>query len=146
MARSILDELQQANPTRQVKIDIAEGILTEGDEQLLRIVMENLLDNAWKFTSQLASAQIEFGSVLQTDGRTAYFVRDDGAGFDMENANKLFGAFQRLHSEKDFPGIGIGLATVQRIIHRHGGQVWADGKVNKGATFFFTISGGQSQL
>jgi PAS domain S-box-containing protein len=132
-------ELKQNHPTRQVEFIIAEGITAQGDDQLLSIVLENLLGNAWKFSTQRVSARIEFGAVPQTDGSAAYFVRDDGAGFDMGYADKLFGAFQRLHSEKEFPGIGIGLATVQRIIHRHGGKVWAEGETGKGATFYFTV-------
>ncbi len=135
----IAAELQQNYPTRQVEFVIAEGITANGDDQLLRIVLENLLSNAWKFTAQGVSAHIEFGTAPQADGSAAYFVRDDGAGFDMAYADKLFGAFQRLHSEKEFPGIGIGLATVQRIIHRHDGRVWAEGIVGKGATFYFSI-------
>ena len=137
----IAAELQQNHPTRQVEFVIAEGITANGDGQLLHIVMENLLGNAWKFTSRHVSAHIEFGTAPQADGSVAYFVRDDGAGFDATYADKLFGAFQRLHNEKVFPGIGIGLATVQRIIHRHGGRVWAEGMVDKGATFYFTIDG-----
>jgi PAS domain S-box-containing protein len=132
-------ELQQNYPDRQVKFMIAEGITVNGDDQLLRIVLENLLSNAWKFTSRRALAEIEFGVAPQPDGSKAYFVRDNGAGFNMDYAYKLFGAFQRLHNEKEFPGIGIGLATVQRIIHRHGGKVWAEGVVGEGATFYFTI-------
>jgi PAS domain S-box-containing protein len=135
----ISTELKQNHPTRQVEFIIAEGITAQGDDQLLSIVLENLLGNAWKFSTQRVSAHIEFGTVPQADGSTAYFVRDDGAGFDMGYADKLFGAFQRLHSEKEFPGIGIGLATVQRIIHRHGGKVWAEGETGKGATFYFTV-------
>lgn len=132
-------ELQQHHPDRQVEFVIAEGITVKGDDQLLRIVLENLLSNAWKFTARRVSAHIEFGTAPQADGSAAYFVRDDGAGFDMAYADKLFGAFQRVHSEREFPGIGIGLATVQRIIHRHNGRVWAEGRVDRGATFYFTI-------
>ena len=135
----IAGELQQNRPTRQVEFVIAEGITAKGDEQLLCIVLENLLSNAWQFTAKRVSAHIEFGTVPQADGSAAYFVRDNGAGFDMAYADKLFGVFQRLHSENEFPGIGIGLATVQRVIHRHGGRAWAEGVVNKGATFYFTI-------
>ena len=139
LAHLISADLQQNHPERQVEYVIAEGITVNGDAQLLRIALENLLRNAWKFTSRRASAHIEFGAALQPDGSTAYFVQDDGAGFNMDYAYKLYGAFQRLHSEKEFPGIGIGLATVQRIIHRHGGRIWAEGVVDEGATFYFTI-------
>ena len=102
------------------------------------VVLENLLGNAWKFSSKNPSSKIEFGSTMH-EGEKAYFVRDDGDGFDMAYASKLFGAFQRLHSSGDFKGTGIGLATVRRIIHRHGGQVWAEAEKGKGATFYFTI-------
>lgn len=109
-----------------------------GDRSLLRVVLENLLGNAWKFTSKHPRARIEFG-ITEQDGRTVYFVRDDGAGFDMAYANKLFTPFQRLHGSNEFDGTGIGLATVQRIIYRHGGSVWAEGEVERGATFYFTL-------
>jgi light-regulated signal transduction histidine kinase (bacteriophytochrome) len=140
MVHAIAAELQN-HPDRQVEFTIADGVLVQGDEQFLRIVLENLLGNAWKFTAHCTVAHIAFGIEPQSDGSRAYFVRDDGAGFDMAYADNLFGAFQRLHSEKSFPGIGIGLATVQRIIHRHNGRVWAKSRVNEGATFYFTVSG-----
>jgi light-regulated signal transduction histidine kinase (bacteriophytochrome) len=109
-----------------------------GDPQLLRVALENLLSNAWKFTAKHPTARIEFGAVEQ-DGKMVYFVRDNGAGFDMAFADKLFGAFQRLHSMSEFPGFGIGLATVQHIISRHDGRVWAEGAVERGAVFYFTL-------
>ena len=117
---------------------IDEGLVASGDARLLRVVLENLLGNAWKFTAKHPRARIEFGATRQ-DGQAAYFIRDDGAGFDMAYADKLFTVFQRLHSEKEFDGLGIGLATVQRIIHRHGGRVWAEGAVEQGAAFYFTL-------
>ncbi len=138
MARSIANELRQRQPERQVEFVIAEGVMGNSDLHLLEIVLENLLSNAWKFTEKHPRARIEFG-VMQKEDETVYFVRDDGAGFDMAYVDKLFGAFQRLHTKNDFEGTGIGLATVQRIIHRHGGRVWAEGGVEKGATFYFTL-------
>ena len=101
--------------------------------------MENLLNNAWKFTAKQPTAHIQFGVQAPESGEPIYFVRDDGAGFEMDYAHKLFGAFQRLHTPAEFPGTGIGLATVQRVLHRHGGRIWAEGKVDEGATFYFTL-------
>jgi len=131
--------LQETKPHRQVEWVVAPGIVVNGDERLLEAAMKNLLLNAWKFTSKHIAARIEFGCTEQAD-RRVYFVRDDGAGFDMEYASKLFGVFQRLHNEREFEGTGIGLATVQRIISRHGGEIWAEGEVDKGATFYFTLA------
>jgi light-regulated signal transduction histidine kinase (bacteriophytochrome) len=138
MAATIAEELQQSDPGRQVTFAIGTGIVATGDASLLKVVMENLLGNAWKYTSTHATAVIEFG-MAQIDGGPAYFVRDDGVGFDMAYVNKLFGAFQRLHSDNEFAGTGIGLATVQRIILRHGGKTWAQAEVGKGATIYFTL-------
>jgi len=140
LAQAILAELRQTQPKRQIEVVIEEGLVVKGDPQLLRVVIENLLANAWKYTSRKPEVRIEVGALRQEDGKRTYFVRDNGAGFDMAFADKLFKAFQRLHTPNEFPGVGIGLATVQRIIHRHGGRVWAEGEVEKGATFFFTLS------
>ena len=138
LAKSFVEELKRSQPERRVEFLIEGGLLVEGDKSLLRVVLENLLRNAWKFTGKQTHARIEFGASEQEDKR-AYFVRDNGAGFDMAYADKLFGAFQRLHGGSEFEGTGIGLATVQRIIHRHGGRVWAEGRVGYGATFYFTL-------
>ncbi len=138
LAREIVTNLQKTQPGREVEIVIAEGLIDEGDEKLLYVLLQNLFGNAWKFTEKIAKARIEFG-VIQFDGKPAYFVRDNGAGFDMAYVDKLFRPFQRLHDVTDFPGTGVGLAMVQRVIHRHGGQVWAEGKVEEGATFYFTL-------
>ena len=134
IASGIAHDLASTQPDRVVEFRIAEGLQDEGDPNLLRVVLENLLGNAWKFTSKHATARIEFGRNGQS-----YFVRDDGAGFDPAYADKLFGAFQRLHHARDFEGTGIGLATVQRVVRRHGGRIWAEGEVEKGATFYFTL-------
>ena len=138
LAESFAKELKRSQPERRVEFLIEKGLLVEGDRSLLRVVLENLLRNAWKFTGKQARARIEFG-VLEHEDMRAYFVRDDGAGFDVAYADKLFGAFQRLHGSSEYEGTGIGLATVQRIIHRHGGRVWAEGQVGHGATFYFTL-------
>ncbi len=137
MALTIIADLQTLNPERQVTVQVADALVAQGDPNLLRVVMDNLLRNAWKYSSKCAHAHIQFGSTLY-EGHPAFFVRDTGAGFDMAHAGKLFGAFQRLHAATEFEGTGIGLATVQRIIHRHGGRVWAMSKKNEGATFYFT--------
>ncbi len=138
LAASVVAELPERETRRKAAVDIETGLSARGDKRLLRIVLTNLLGNAWKFTSQRTEAQITFGREQQ-NGENTYFIRDNGAGFDMAYANKLFGAFQRLHTTGEFEGTGIGLATVQRIVHRHGGRVWAEGKVDQGATFFFTL-------
>jgi signal transduction histidine kinase len=139
LARSVAAELRKTQPERQVDFQIEDGLEATVDSRLLRIVLENLLGNAWKFTSKRAQAHIELGAA-QPNGVLAYFVRDNGAGFDASYADRLFGAFQRLHAITEFPGTGVGLATVQRIIQRHGGRVWAEGAVDRGATFYFTLA------
>ncbi len=138
LAREIVTELSVAHPQRNVRVEVAPGMAVAADVGLLRIALDNLLRNAWKFTSLEDNAVIEVGCVESADGRT-YFVRDNGVGFDMAYVNKLFGAFQRLHSESEFQGTGIGLALVQRVIRRHGGQVWAEAEPDVGATFYFTL-------
>ena len=156
LAQAISRELRKT-PERPAEFVIAEGVKAGGDATMLHVVIENLFANAWKFTGKCESARIEFGAfecgmrsaeggiksqIANPEseiGKTVYYVRDNGAGFDMNYANKLFMAFQRLHAEAEFPGIGIGLATVQRIIHRHGGRIWAEGEIDKGATFYFTL-------
>jgi PAS domain S-box-containing protein len=130
--------LRGGEPGRKVTFVIQTGLSAEGDASLLRVALENLLGNAWKFTSKKPSATITVGRAEQ-EGIPEFFVRDDGAGFDMAHADKLFGAFQRLHSEREFPGNGVGLATVQRVVHRHGGRVWGEGSPGQGATFHFTL-------
>jgi light-regulated signal transduction histidine kinase (bacteriophytochrome) len=137
IAQSIAAELKKSDPQRIVEFVIEPGLQARGDERLLRVALDNLLRNAWKFTGKQPRAKIEVGS--STGPPQAFFVRDNGAGFDMTYSNRLFGVFQRLHTVSEFPGTGVGLATVQRIISRHGGRVWATGEVNRGATFYFTL-------
>jgi len=139
LARSVATELQRTHPDRKVDFVIAPGIIGVGDGSLVRVALENLIGNSWKFTGRLAKARIEFGAV-DGNGSTVYYVRDNGAGFDMAYVDKLFGAFQRLHTAEEFPGTGIGLPTVQRIVRRHGGTVWAEAEINEGATFWFTLA------
>jgi PAS domain S-box-containing protein len=138
LAQTIVERLKRDEPHRKVDFDIQTGIITEGDSHLLEAALANLLENAFKFTAKRADARIEFGET-ELEGRRVFFLRDNGAGFDMTYAQKLFGAFQRMHKASEFPGTGVGLATVQRIIHRHGGRVWAESKVGLGATFYFTL-------
>jgi len=138
IARKICGKLQEAEPERQAQFIIAEGLVAHGDERLLRVALENLFGNAWKFTKNQPDTRIEFGMTTFED-RAAFFVRDNGAGFDMAYADKLFTPFQRLHSAKQFPGTGVGLATVKRIINRHGGHAWAEGAPGQGATAYFTL-------
>jgi light-regulated signal transduction histidine kinase (bacteriophytochrome) len=138
IAAAIVGDLRRQADGRNVIVKIEEDLTTHGDKRLLRVMMTNLLANAWKFTSKVKRAEIVFGRE-GIDGETVYFVRDNGTGFDMAHADKLFGAFQRLHTAVEFEGTGIGLATVQRIVRRHRGRVWARGAVYRGATFYFTL-------
>lgn len=143
LAQAVCAELRQSSAQRAVSVHITPGLQTQGDRRLLGIVLNNLLNNAWKFTAQKNPAVIEVGRE-ELEGEPVFFVRDNGAGFDMAYAGKLFGAFQRLHDAGEFPGTGIGLATVQRVIHKHGGRIWAESAVDAGATFYFTIKNGRS--
>jgi len=139
MAQTIISRLQQQNLTLQADFIVQPGLRALGDNNLIEIALKNLLENAAKFSSKSSRAVIEFGQV-EEEGRKAFFVRDNGVGFDMAYSNKLFGVFRRLHKASEFPGTGIGLASVQRIINRHGGRIWAEAKVNEGATFYFTLN------
>ncbi len=138
LAGSIAEQLAQSEPDRRVEFSAAKNVRITGDPGLLKIALENLIGNAWKFTRKTADARIEFGEMKKENARV-FFVRDNGAGFDMAYVDKLFGPFQRLHEVTDFPGTGIGLATVHRIITRHGGRIWAEAAVQKGAAFYFTL-------
>jgi light-regulated signal transduction histidine kinase (bacteriophytochrome) len=137
LAHEALEGLREAHPERHVSVQVQEGLLVLGDSRLLRIALENLLGNAWKFTSQRAGAEIEVGRLPDS---SVFYVRDNGVGFDMAYVDKLFGAFQRLHTEAEFPGTGIGLATVRRIIARHQGRVWGESRLGHGTTFYFVLS------
>ena len=143
LAQDIVLELTQREPQRVVDVVIAPGLHALGDARLLRLVLDNMFSNAWKYTSKKIGARIEFGVINRTD-ESVFFIRDDGAGFDMQYAAKLFGAFQRMHKAEDFPGTGVGLATAARIIHRHGGRIWAEAEVDKGAVFYFTLPTGEN--
>ncbi|WP_298268381.1 ATP-binding protein [Geobacter sp.] len=138
LAQLIAAELRQGEPEREVTFRIAEGVRAEGDSRLLRVALENLLGNAWKYTGKRAGAVIEFGAE-EDEGERVYLVRDNGVGFDMAYAGKLFQPFQRLHRAEEFEGTGIGLATVRRVVERHGGRIWAEGTVGLGASFCFTL-------
>jgi PAS domain S-box-containing protein len=139
LVRAIAQEYRKAEPSRDAEVLIQENLFTEGDAKLLRIALDNLIRNAWKFTRKRPKALIEFGKT-ENGGKTAFFLRDNGAGFDMKYADKLFAVFQRLHSDAEFEGTGVGLATVRRIIQRHSGEIWAEGEIDKGAKFYFTLS------
>jgi light-regulated signal transduction histidine kinase (bacteriophytochrome) len=139
IAETLATELQLADPERRVQFVIVPGLEAHGDKNLIRIVLTNLLNNAWKFTSKHATSRIEMGMELTATDRV-FFIQDDGAGYDMAYDNKLFGVFKRLHANEEFPGTGIGLAMVQRIVRLHGGRVWAKGEVDRGATFYFTLA------
>ena len=138
MSAEIVDELRAQSPDRKVDVGIAEGLTNSADPRLMRVLLANVIGNAWKFTSKRAAATIEVGREI-VDGDSRLFIRDNGVGFDMIQAHKLFGAFQRLHSQSEFPGAGIGLATVRRIVNRHGGRCWAEGAVGEGATFYLVM-------
>ena len=138
LSKILLDELGEADPERRVETRVDPGLRAQGDPGTLRILLQNLLANAWKFTRLSSAPCIEIGRD-ESGESAAFFVRDNGAGFDMRYANKLFAPFQRLHSPDEFEGTGIGLATVDRIVRRHGGEVWAHGEVGKGATVYFTL-------
>jgi light-regulated signal transduction histidine kinase (bacteriophytochrome) len=141
IASSVISDMREADPERRVIIRIEEGLSAFADRSLMEIVLSNLLGNAWKFTSRTENARIEFGSI-QREGKNMYYVRDNGAGFDPQYMKKMFLPFQRLHSEQEFEGTGIGLTIIERIIHRHGGRVWAEGEKGKGATIYFTLGQG----
>jgi len=145
LAKTISADLYKSQPERRVEFIIEPDLFVHGDVQLLRAAIENLLSNAWKFTGHCDQGKIELGALPLSETKDSsqpgptYFVKDNGAGFDMTYADKLFGVFQRLHRSDEFPGTGIGLATVERIIHRHGGRIWAEARVDEGATFYFTL-------
>jgi light-regulated signal transduction histidine kinase (bacteriophytochrome) len=138
IAEATMAELRQGSPGREASVEIAPKLTAHADPRLVRILLDNLLGNAFKFTSKRESAKIEVGTTVDA-GQRAFFVRDNGDGFDPRYADKMFGAFQRLHDARQFPGNGVGLATAQRVVKRHGGKIWATGKPDHGATFFFTL-------
>jgi light-regulated signal transduction histidine kinase (bacteriophytochrome) len=142
IARAATRALEQQSPARKVHTVIADHLIAIADERLMQIVLEHLLENAWKFTAKNGTPAVEVGAAT-IDGAAAFFVKDNGAGFDEAYATRLFAPFQRLHPEKEFPGTGIGLATVQRIVRRHGGRVWANAAIDRGATIYFTLPDGE---
>jgi light-regulated signal transduction histidine kinase (bacteriophytochrome) len=143
IAKTVIHELRHTEPQRKVAIEIARTLPAFADNRLMTIALSNIIGNAWKYSSKNQDARIEVGILSAKNGNT-FFVRDNGAGFDMRFVEKIFQPFQRLHSESQFPGTGIGLAIVQKIIHRHGGKIWAESEIGKGATFYFTLdSSGQ---
>ncbi|MGB7569904.1 MAG: ATP-binding protein, partial [Chitinivibrionales bacterium] len=139
LVRAIAQESRKNEPTRDAEILIEDGLFAEGDAKLLPIALDNLIRNSWKFTGKREKTIIEFGKI-ENRGKEAFFLRDNGAGFEKKHAYKMFTVFQRLHSDSEFTGTGVGLATVQKIIRRHGGEIWAEGEIDKGATFYFTLS------
>jgi signal transduction histidine kinase len=143
MAQFVIDDLRRAAPERTVTVRIQPDLSVQGDPTLLRVVLDNLLGNAWKYTAKRADAEIAFEQI-ERDGRRVFLVSDNGAGFDMRFSDRLFGVFQRLHSGSEFPGTGVGLASVRRIVRRHGGDIWAESEVGRGARFSFTLSGDQA--
>ena len=142
LAMGIAERLKRAEPARVVEIAVEPGLLADADQELLGVVLDNLLGNAWKFTARRDAARIDVGRSAEACGEVAFFVRDNGVGFDPESAPKLFSAFQKLHARQDYPGNGIGLAQVRRLVARHGGRAWAEGRPDQGATFFFTLGEG----
>jgi signal transduction histidine kinase len=144
IAAEVVDDLRAADPARRVDVAMPEHVMVDGDAKLLEVLLVNLLGNAWKFTSGKEQAHIELGTE-RTDHSTVFYVRDDGAGFDPVYTDRLFTPFQRLHTGEEFPGTGIGLATVKRIVRRHGGKVWAEGAVGSGTTVRFTLGEGESR-
>jgi light-regulated signal transduction histidine kinase (bacteriophytochrome) len=144
LAAEVVEQIRAGEPGRAVQVTIAPSVAGRGDEQLLRLLLQNLLGNAWKYTRRAQNAHIEFGGTAQ-GGETVYYVRDNGAGFDMAYADKLFKPFQRLHRAEEFEGSGVGLATVARVIQRHAGRVWAEGREGEGATFYFTLNAPEAE-
>lgn len=141
--RQTANRLVESNPERSVELVIQPGLIVEGDSTLLGVLLTNLLDNAWKYTARREDTRIEFGQTRLNE-EPVFYVRDNGVGFDMQYAQRLFGVFERLHRSSEFPGTGIGLAIAQRIVHRHGGRIWAEAEPDRGATFYFTLANGSS--